>query len=199
MQLPFTARIILPLILMSSLILVGGCGYSSPYNTNNDLTIDDQKHVNFYLSMWDNKTDLMGFEATIQHDIILWLKKSNRFHITQKKDAADYILDGTITSVNQPALSYGAFDRATVLRAEVEFTYTLTDQNTGKNVFRQARLLKRQNYNVGADAVRTNSNLQKSLKLMSEDLADSIYIQLFYLFTLDSSQGNKIIIPADDI
>lgn len=195
----FTARIVLPFILIYSLIMVAGCGYSSPYNANNELTTNSGKRVNIYLGMWDNNTDLMGFEATIQHDIILWLKKSNRFHTTQKKDEADYILDGAITSVNQPALSYGAFDRATVLRAEVAFTYTLTDQNTGENVFRQARLLKRQNYNVGTDAVRTNSNLQKSLKLMSEDLADSIYIQLFYLFTLDNSQGNKIIIPADDI
>ena len=149
--------------------------------------------------MWDNKTNLLGFEATIQHDLILWLKKSNRFHITQKRDEADFILDGSIFSINQPALSYGEFDRATVLRAEVQFAYNLTDQDTGKIVFRQARLLKRQDYSVSNDAVRTNSNLNKSLQLMSEDLADSIYIQLFYLFTLDGSKGNKIIIPADDI
>lgn len=185
-------------VLACTLIMLGGCGYSSPYNTNNELNKSGNS-VGLYLSMWDNKTNLLGFEATIQHDLILWLKKSNRFHLTQKKDEADYILDGTIYSINQPALSYGTFDRATVIRAEVEFAYVLTNLETGKVVFRQARLLKRQNYNVGGDAIRTNSNLQKSLKIMSEDLADSIYIQLFYLFTLDTSKGNRIIIPADDI
>ncbi len=181
------------------LTLLAGCGYSNPYNINNDLDKNGEGSVNLYLNMWENKTNLMGFQATIQHDIILWLKKSNRFHITQNMEDADYILSGTIHSINQPALTYGEFDRATVLRAEVEFEYSLSDHDTGKIVFRQARLLKRQDYSVGDDAVRTDSNLQQALKVMSEELADNIYIQLFYLFTLDNSKGNRIIIPTDSI
>lgn len=178
---------------------LAGCGYSNPYKINNDLDKNGEGSVNLYLNMWDNKTDLMGLQATIQHDIILWLKKSNRFQITQNMADADYILSGTIHRINQPALTYGEFDRATVLRAEVEFEYALSDHETGKIVFKQARLLKRQDYAVGSDAVRTNSNLQHALKSMSEELADNIYIQLFYLFTLDNSKGNRIVIPTDDI
>jgi hypothetical protein len=187
------------IFLVYCLIFIGGCGYSNPYNINNELDKSGKGHVELYLDMWENNTDLLGYQATIQHDLIIWLKKSNRFRITQNRDQADYILSGIIHSIDQPALSYGTFDRATVLRAEVEFSYKLTDQKTGKVIFKQDRLLKRESYDVGNDAVRTNSNLQKSLKIMSEDLADNIYIQLFYLFTLDNSKGNQIIIPTDDI
>ncbi len=195
----FTSTQRLCLILAYCFIFITGCGYTNPYNINNKLDKSGEGHIELYLDMWKNNTDLLGYQATIQHDLIIWLKKSNRFHITQNREQTDYILSGVIHSINQPALSYGTFDRATVLRAEVGFGYTITDHQTGKVIFKQDRLVKRENYNVGSDAVRTNSNLQKALKIMSEDLADNIYIQLFYLFTLDNSKGDQIIIPTDDI
>ncbi len=180
-------------------LLLSGCGYTNPYNTNNELSKGGDGSVNLFLDMWENKTNLLGFHATIQHDLILWLKKSNRFQITQNRDEADYILSGAITAIDQPALAYGAFDRATTLRAEVNFSYQLTDNETGKVIFNQTRIAKEESYGVGNDAVRTNSNLKVALGKMSEDLADNIYIQLFYLFTLDTTEGNRIIIPTDDI
>ncbi len=186
-------------ILTYCLTMLMGCGYTNPYNIKNELDKDGTGHVNLYLNMWKNNTNLLGYQATIQHDLILWFKKSNRFHITQDLAQADYVLNGTIHSIDQPALSYGAFDRATTIKAKVEFTYTLNDHETGKIIFKQPRLLKEESYPVGNDAVRTNSNLQKALGTMSESLADAIYIQMFYLFTLDKSKGDKFIIPTDEI
>ncbi|MDA3970473.1 MAG: LPS assembly lipoprotein LptE [Desulfobulbaceae bacterium] len=199
MQPTSSPKTTLLIALLYCIFLLSGCGYTNPYNTNNKLAKDGEGQVDLYLDMWENKTNLLGFQATIQHDLIIWLKKSNRFHLTQNRDESDYILSGIIQSVNQPALTYGAFERATTLRAEVNFSYKLIDRETGKVVFTQERIAKETTYSMGSDAVRTNSNLKKALGVMSEDLADNIYIQLFYLFTLDTSQGNRIIIPTDDI
>lgn len=186
------------MFLITCLVVVSGCGYTNPYSVQNDLDKRGEGVVELYLDMWDNKTDLMGFQATIQHDLILWFKKSNRFHLTQSLDKADYVLKGTIQSIYTPALTYSEFDRAATLRAEVIFSYKLNDHESGKTILKQKRLIKRESYTVGNDAVRTNSNLKKALKTMSEDLADNIYIQLFYLFTLEDRKGNRMIIPADD-
>ncbi len=193
------AKLLLVIALLYCGLSLSGCGYTNPYKTKNEFDKNDNGRVALYLDMWENKTNLLGFHATIQHDLILWLKKSNRFHLTQTRETSDYILSGVVQSIDQPALTYGTFDRATSLRAEVKFSYKLVDTATGKTVFEQGRISKEASYRVGSDAVRTNSNLKKALGLMSEDLADNIYIQLFYLFTLDNSKDNQIIIPTDDI
>lgn len=181
------------------LFFSGGCGYSNPHTRIADFDKDGDGKIRIFLNMWVNQTNLLGFQGQVQQSLIQALTKSNRFYLTQNKASADYILDGTIYSVNIPGLSYGAFDRAVELRAEVKLGYRLVDSRNGNIVFQNNKYTKRETFQVGEDAVRTQSNQDLALAALADDLADDINIQLFYLFTRENINGSKTLLPPDDI
>lgn len=186
-------------IIFVILCFLAGCGYSSPYSQTTDYDRDHDGQVTIYLQMWDNKTNLLGFQATIQQSLTNWLKKSQRYILTQNRDSADFILSGQIHSVEIPGLSFGQYDRATEIRINTRLSYQLLDTNTQKIVMVKSGFLKQQTSAVGSDSVHTKSNQQAALTVMADSLADEIYIQLFYLFTRNDLTEERQIMPTDDI
>jgi hypothetical protein len=187
------------LVVGQFLLLTGGCGYSNPRTR---VALHDQDNdgvIRVYLSMWNNQTNLLGFQGQIQQGLIQTLTASNRFYLTQNRASADYILGGTIYAVEIPGLSYGAFDRAVEVRAEVTLGYQLVDARSNKVALEKKKYIKRETFRVGGDAVRTRSNEDAALATLAVDLADDIDIQLFYFFTRDKTDDNQQLIPSDDI
>jgi hypothetical protein len=178
---------------------MGGCGYRNPHTRIADFDKDGDGKIRIYLDMWANQTNLLGFQGQIQQSLIQVLTKSNRFYLTQNKVGADYILDGTIYSVEIPGLSYGAFNRAVEIRAEVKLGYRLVNAQTGKIVLEKNKYIQRETFKVEDDAIRTQSNQDIALALLAGSLVDNIDIQLFYLFTSDDIKNNQELIPTDDI
>ncbi len=181
------------------LFFTGGCGYSNPHTRTADFDKDGDGKIRIFLDMWANQTNLLGFQGQVQQSLIQTLTKSNRFYLTQNKASADYILDGTLYSVEVPGLSYGVFDRAIEVRAEVKLGYRLVDAREGKVVLQTNKYIKRETFQVGADAVRTQSNQDLALVLLADSLADNIDIQLFYLFTREKITNHQELFPTDDI
>ncbi len=188
-------------LLVAGLLLIfsGGCGYSNPHTRTADFDKDGDGKIRIFLDMWVNQTNLLGFQGQVQQSLIQVLTKSHRFQLTQNRQSADYILDGTLYSVEIPGLSYGAFDRATEVRAEVKLGYRLVDARTGKIVLQRNKYIKRETFRVGTDAVRTQSNQDLAVVLLADSLADDMDIQLFYLFTTKDTPGSQELVPRDDI
>lgn len=181
------------------LLFTGGCGYSNPHTRTADFDQDGDGRIRIFLDMWTNQTNLLGFQAQIQQSLIQVLTKSSRFYLTQNRASADYILDGTIYSVEIPGLSYGLFDRAVEVRAEVKLGYRLREAGSGKVLLQNNKYIKRQAFRVAGDAVRTQSNQDLALLLLADSLADDIDIQLFYLFTRNDIGNTQELIPTEDI
>ena len=193
------SSIISLLVLGHLLVFTGGCGYSNPHTRTADFDKDGDGKIRIFLNMWDNKTNLLGFQGQIQQSLIQVLTKSNRFYLTQNKPSADFILEGTIYSVEIPGLSYGLYDRAIQVRAEVKLGYKLVDSKKGKTVLKKDKFIKRESFRVADDAVGTQSNQDLALADLAESIADNIDIQLFYLFTREDIGDSRELVPSDDI
>lgn len=194
------------LTLLAALLIGGqllyfttGCGYSTPHTRIAKHDADGDGTIRIFLNMWSNQTNLLGFQGQVQQSLIQVLTRSNHYHLTQNKARADYILEGTLYSVEIPGLSYGAFDRAVEVRAEVKLGYRLVDAKSGNVILQKNKYIKRETFQVGDDAVHTQGNQDLALVLLADDLADDIDIQLFYLFTRDDIGKNQELIPTDDI
>ncbi len=190
----------LVLVAAQLLFFTTGCGYSNPHTRIATFDKDGDGKIRLFLDMWSNQTNLLGFQGHVEQNLIHVLTRSNRFSLTQSKSKADYILGGTIYSVEIPGLSYGAFDKAVEVRAEVKLGYRLQDAKTGKFIFQKEKYVKRETFRVGADAVQTQANQDLALLELARSLADNIDIQLYYLFTRDDiSPKGQDLIPTDDI
>ena len=165
------------------ILFLAGCGYTNPYAKSTDLDEDQDGTVSIYVEMWKNQTSELGFQAYIKQSLIRWLKKSRRFSIARKRSQADYVLDGIINSAHYPGLSYGTFDRAVELRAEIEFSFDLKKNGSGETVLQKRNFVRRESFRVGDDAAATETNKRQALFSLADDIADNIYVQLFYKFS----------------
>lgn len=184
-------------LLLSVIFLLSACGYTHPYvkmmsegqgNTENGISI--------YVDMWDNQTSELGYQAEIKQALFRWMKKSSFITMAQSKEQADYILDGRVDSVRYPGLSYGEWDRAVELRAEVLFSFKMIDRKTGK-VFLQADERKwQESFRANKNAATTERNKRESLQEIAEHIAENMYVQLSYRFSHKDEPGMKMDFPA---
>ena len=163
--------------LLVTAILFSGCGYSNPYASPAD-TDGKNDRIPLYLEMWDNETNLLGYQATIQRSLVRWLKKSKRFVLVNDPSDASYILSGAILSADFPGLSYGTFDRAVELRAKIKFSLRLKELENNLIKFDKKEFTKLQSYLVGGSAIKTENNRQIALQEIADDLAEEIYVNL---------------------
>lgn len=193
-------RAFLPLALLFMVpLLLSGCGYTNPHSRSNELDTDRDGKVAIYIDMWQNRSGEFGYESTLQQSLVDWLKKSRRLILTRDRQQADYILTGTIHSARFPGLSYGDFDRAVEVRAELEFSYVLKNADTGEIVLRQQKFTRREPFLVRNSAVGTDVQKRKALQVIADDIADNVYIQLFYTFSRDDlKEGREEFIPEEN-
>ena len=160
--------------------LLSGCGYSSPYATQTEFAEEADGVMTLYLSMWKNQTNELGFQSMIYQDLIKWLKKSKRVRLTQDRQEAKYILEGTINSIRFEGLSYGSYEEAIEIRAITRLSYALREKETDKIVWQRTNYIRRDNFRVKNDSVITSDNKRKALADISEDVAEEIYTKIFF-------------------
>jgi hypothetical protein len=165
----------LPLILFS---LLPACGYHNP-NTVGDKS---GQHLTVYAPQWKNQTNELGLEAVVNHAVHDWLAESRIVQLTSSAADADYLLDGIIQSINIPGLSYGTFDQATEVRAELKVHYTLKEKNTGKTIFSNS-ITELEAFPIGTDAPHTRTNKETALKTIANRLGETIHLNIFYALT----------------
>lgn len=161
-------------IILAVVVIISGCGYSIPGSGN--ITPEERKTI--YLELWQNKTNEMGYQTTIQHALVNWLKKSGRINLTRNKKEADYIISGTINSAYLPGLSYGDFERAVEVRAEVTCSYQINDQKTDKAILTRNNVTSREAFATSDQAIIYEENRKLALLEIADELAEEIFINL---------------------
>jgi hypothetical protein len=129
------------------------------------------------MAVWANQTNELGFENLIFQKTIDWLQQSRHLRITDDKAQADYVLAGTVVSVDFPATSFSTYDVASTLQASARTTYKLTDQTTGKTIW-QYDTLRETSYSAGSDAVQSQSNKKGALTTIAGELGEQIYLNI---------------------
>jgi len=182
------------------LIFISGCGYTNPYSEPTELDEDQDGTVSIFVDMWGNETAELGFQSYIKQSLVRWLKKSRRFTMAGNKASADFILDGTIHSARYPGLSYGSFDRAIELRSEIELSFNLKNRKTGAAVIESSKITRRESFRVGEVSAEADTNKRLALMAIADDIADNIYVQLFYKFSRDDIKSVRDeIMPENNI
>ncbi len=190
----------LPLLFLGIIFFLSGCGYTNPYSQPSELVDEGGEQVSIYVSMWENRTSELGYQSVLQQTLVRWLKKSRRFSLTNNRAEADYILSGIIESAEYPGLSYGLWERAVELRAEITFSFNLKENDTGKIVLQKRDFTRREAFRVGSNASDMEMNKKEALRELADDIADNIYIQLFYKFSRDDLKDvQEEIFPEDEI
>lgn len=153
----------------------GSCGYYNP----NMLPQDEQgPPINLYVPIWANNTNELGLESDVHNAISDWLIQSKRITLTNQKDA-EYILNGTILSVNYPGLSYNTTDQATALKVVLTVRYAVKEKLSDKIIWERSGHVLEETYSIGSSASQTDTNKKAALDTLTDDLAEQIYIRAF--------------------
>lgn len=155
--------------------MIPACGYHNPYVNRQGETVPPRK---VYVDVWPNRTNELGLEAQLYRTLISWLKKSKHIQATGDRDSADYLLDGEISAINIPGLSYGLHEQAVEVSVYLTLRYSLREKQTGRILWGKNGVVFEEPVSIETDPVTTRDNKKKALVRICEDLADSIYIRL---------------------
>jgi hypothetical protein len=175
--------------LLFIIFVLTGCGYTNPYAPKADDGQKANNSVSIYVDMWHNHTAELGYHTLLKQSLVRWLKKSPKFSISPDRNQADYILGGTIHSARYPGLSYGTFNQAIEIRAEIKVSFKLENNKTSELVLNSRQINRREAFIVGDNAADTESNKRQALRVIADDIAENIYIQIFYKFSRDDMSG----------
>lgn len=187
---PFTARRLFKAIIKRDqsmkritylilLIFLGGCGYYNPYTGPKST---GENHI-IHAPMWKNQTNEIGLEANIHQAIHDWLSESPIIDLTSSRSEADYILTGTIHSIDMPGLSYGVFDQALEVRAIMEISYELREKSGGTVIFNKQKFIKQKAFKIGADSPRHRTNKESALLIVADEIGEEIYRNILHALT----------------
>lgn len=186
-----TMKKIRPLTLLTSFLLsviflfLAGCGYYNP----NMLPDDEQgPTVKFYVPMWGNPTNELALESRIQNAIQDWLIQSKRIVLTNADTEHDYIMEGSITSVQYPGRSYDDKNTATALKAILSVSYSITEKKTGKKIWSESKSME-ETYSLGGSTAATDANKKRALDTMVDELGEHIYIRTYKALSRHQRRG----------
>ncbi|MEA2084054.1 MAG: LptE family protein [Thermodesulfobacteriota bacterium] len=157
--------------------LVTGCGYKNPYLDSGGAV---RPPISMHVPMWTNQTNELGLESVFHRELTVWLQKTKQINIVSADDKADYILKGTLLSIEHPGLSYGEFDQAVELEVRIKVSYSLIETDSGNVVIKESKRNLEQAYFVARNWTMTRGNLEKGLAKMADELAESIYIEIMF-------------------
>ena len=155
------------------LLLLAGCGYHHPASRPAEVGA-----ISIHAATWENRTNEIALEGFLLQKTADWLQQSRLFRLEVDPNRADYLLSGTIMSVNNPATAYNSGDRATTLKAWMKVSYHLTARATGKPLWEVNDTVRERSFLAGEDAVRNRSNKEEALAVIADELAEQIYLKL---------------------
>lgn len=174
-------------LLVFTTLTFAACGYHNPYTA---VKKELDREVKINTLMWKNRSNELGLEARIHLAISDWLQESKHIVLASGNKDAEFTLSGEILQVNYPGNSFDTFDRATTLKAQVSVQYSFVNNKTGVTVWSES-LTREGSYSVGSDAVRTQSNKQVALNTIADDLAEQIYMRVFYSLSREMKRADR--------
>jgi hypothetical protein len=153
-------------VVLSLFVLLGGCGYYFPH-------VYDGPERAVYLPNWKNRTDKLGIDNVMYQSLSMWFQKSKAIRITKKKDTADLILAGEITSIDLPSIGWNNEARTTDVKVTLIVRYVLKDLKTGKILWEVPRDVWTEDYNT---LRQTADNEDDALAQIIDDISEKIYL-----------------------
>ncbi len=163
-------KIVLPLILIISSLVLSSCGYHSPYAYSGP-------SKTLYIPSWHNRTNELLLDAKIYQSMISWFQKSDSITINKGKDGSQLILAGEIVSIDLPSLSYGSGNDATEVKVLLTVRYILKDVENDKILFEVGKETWSEEYKVGATSSESADNEKEALTTIIDDLSEKVYIK----------------------
>ncbi|MBU4262236.1 MAG: hypothetical protein KKC76_10260 [Proteobacteria bacterium] len=183
-------------LFLALMMSLSACGYSNPYVHSDDSEgVNKQGTLTIFVDMWQNKTSELGFQSEVKQSLVRWLKKSPHFSMARTPEQADYMLSGIIESVHLPGLSYGTFDRAVELRAEITYSVEVKNTKTGAIILKRKDADWYESYSAGGSAADLEMNKREALREVADNIAENIYVNLFNRFS--AKKGAKADIPGE--
>lgn len=180
-------KILSPFLL--AIFLLAGCGYYNP----NMLPEEQQgPAVKMYVPLWTNPTNELALESKIQNALQNWLIQSKQIILTSANTESDYIMEGSITSVQYPGRSYDETDTAKALKAILTVSYSITDKKTDKKIWKETKSLE-ETYSLGSSSSITDANKKRALDIMVDDLAEHIYIRTYKALNRHQKRGSQAV------
>ena len=154
------------LVILSLLVLLGGCGYYFPH-------VYDGPEKAVYMPNWKNRTDKLGIDNVMYQTLSIWFQKSDAIRITKKKETADLILAGEVTYIDLPSIAWNDTARTTDVKVKLGVRYVLKDLKTGKILWEVPNDVWTEDYNT---LNQTADNEDEALAQIIDDIAEKIYL-----------------------
>ena len=160
--------------LLVLLPLLAACGYR-PLSKMYELPgLDGVEPLAVYMPMWANATNEFGLETEVYNKVADWLQGSEYILLKKKESQAEYVLTGTIGSLDLTS------SRGT---ARLTVRYSLKNQTTGDMVWPETSNSFSKSYLITDDAFTTNSERKKALDEIADDLGEKIYVRFLNTMT----------------
>jgi len=158
-------------VLVIACLVLAACGYR--FSGHGEFPFGIKRVC---ILVFENRTSQMDVEKFFGDDLINEFLKDKRVTITGK-DEADAVLAGVIKSMERETISRRGSHQSAERRVRLVMDLTLTNTE-GQTLWRQEGLSDSEAYDVAADKVETEQNLDVAIKAISKRLAERIYQSL---------------------
>jgi hypothetical protein len=162
-----------PLVLIFVTLLLSSCGYHHPASQPSW-----SGPISIHAGTWENRTNEIALEGLLLQKTADWLQQSRSLRLEGDPARADYLLAGTIETVNNPATAFNSGDRATTLNASVKVSYRLIDRASGKTLWEIQNTVRERSYQAGDNGVRNRTNKEEAMSVIAGELAELIYLKV---------------------
>jgi len=154
------------ILLVSSLLLVGGCGYYFP-------SVYDGPTRTIYMPEWKNRTSKLGIDITLYKSLSRWFQQSEAVILTKDKTKADLILAGEIYYIDLPSIAWDGDTVTTDVKIKIGVRYVLKDLETDTILWEVPNEIWTEDY--PAHTLSTTAE-NEALSIIIDDLSERIYI-----------------------
>jgi hypothetical protein len=139
------AGLVLLALACASLLATAGCGYrpvgKAPVGHGGVATAGAERPT-LAIPLFTNHSTEIGLESLFANTFIETFGNSQALRVTPRRDNADLVLEGKITSVAFSSTAYFNINRSVVRRATIRVEVQLTRRSTGKVIWKDQGIVQ---------------------------------------------------------
>ncbi len=154
------------------MLVLSACGYR--FAGSGDLP---GRITKVHIAMLENQTSVSGVESTFTNDLIYEFSKNRKGSVV-KKDLAEAVLKGVISSITVRTIAHTSDTEASEMRVTATLQLTLETEK-GEIIWVSGKVSEDEAYTVvSGDKSSTDANKNKAVLAVSERLAELVYSRL---------------------
>jgi Lipopolysaccharide-assembly len=163
------------LLLFSLIVAVAGCGYR--FSPGGDWI--DSRLQTVFVDNIANTTSEPFVEIYLRNAFEDQFRKSSRFRLSNSKDTADLILQGTITALTVPPVAYDKYDKAQEGRAVLTVDLLFDERQNKKKIWSVSNFSGNETFRIDqANPNATSVSKTAALQKLSNDMAEKAFRNL---------------------